>query len=132
MNKADHTTPTDEESTLREEAGFNLTPKQRGFVEYYIETGSAPEAAMLAYDCTSRASARVLAHRNLNNPKVVAFLAQFMLQHKLPNKAHEVLSEALHATKFVTNPDTGEMMEVADHNVRLKAVEKTFKMVGLL
>ncbi len=130
MNKDNHT--DDEESSLREEAGFNLTPKQRGFVEYYIETGSAPEAAMLAYDCTSRASARVLAHRNLNNPKVVAFLAHFLLEHSLPNRAHEVLSEALHATKFVTNPDTGEKMEVADHNVRLKAVERIFKMVGLL
>ena len=98
MNKANHTTPTDEESTLREEAGLNLTPKQRGFVEYYIETGSAPDAAMLAYDCTSRASARVLAHRNLNNPKVQAFLAHFLLEHShalVQLKAGKIIGRAV-------------------------------------
>ena len=61
--------------TLREQAGYNPTPKQWAFVEYYIESrGNAPEAAMRAYSCSDRAIARVIAHRNLNNPKVLAFL----------------------------------------------------------
>jgi len=52
-----------------QELGRNLTSKQRNFVQYYIETGgSGPEAAMRAYNCSSRNSARVIAHRNLHNP----------------------------------------------------------------
>jgi len=47
-----------------------LTPKQQAFVQHYIETGSAPEAAMRAYNCSSRNAARVMAHRNRRNPKI--------------------------------------------------------------
>ena len=43
--------------TLRDDAGLNLTPKQLKFVEAYIETrGNAPEAALQAYNCSSRNS----------------------------------------------------------------------------
>ena len=68
--------------TLREQSIFNLTPRQWAFCEHYIELkGDGPEAAMRAYNCSDRVAARVTAHRNLNNPKVLAFLEQ-MLQWK--------------------------------------------------
>ena len=38
----------------RRDSGLNVTPKQRIFVQYYIETGgNVPEAAMRAYNCSS-------------------------------------------------------------------------------
>ncbi len=44
----------------RRDSGLNVTPKQRAFVQYYIETGgNAPEAAMRAHNCSSRASSSV-------------------------------------------------------------------------
>ena len=38
----------------------------------------APEAAMRVYYCSTRGSARVMAHKNLNNPKVLAYLDQLI------------------------------------------------------
>ena len=60
---------------------LGLTPKQRHFVEAYIETrGNAPEAALTAYNCSSRAFARVIAHRKLHNPAVRAYLEFLLLK----------------------------------------------------
>ena len=56
---------------VNESIGIGLTPKQRHFVEAYIQTrGNAPEAALTAYNRSSRASARVIAHSNLHHPQV--------------------------------------------------------------
>ncbi len=87
--------------TLRQYPGFNLTPKQRAFANHYIETGSAPEAAMRAYDCSNRNSARVMAHRNLNNAKVQDYLSSQVADTVLIDKGIKVLQESLHATKFI-------------------------------
>jgi len=42
-----------------------LTIKQRKWLKLYIETGNATEAAMQAYDCKDRDSARALGSENL-------------------------------------------------------------------
>ncbi len=80
---------------------FNLTPKQRAFANHYIATGSAPEAALSAYNCSSRNSARVMAHRTLNNAKVQAYLSSQVADTVLIDKGIKVLQESLDATKFV-------------------------------
>ena len=79
--------------TLREKAGLNLTPKQRAFIQYYIETGgSGPEAAMRAYNCSSRNSARVIAHRR-HNPKIIAFIERLWSCHNLLEQTAQALGE---------------------------------------
>ncbi len=109
------------------QTGFNLTPKQRAFANAYIETGSAPEAAMRAYDCSNRNSARVMAHRNLNNTKVQAYLSSQVVDEVLIDKGVKVLQESLDATKFIKlNKIT---MQVPDNQARLRAVEFYFKLV---
>ncbi len=108
-------------------AGLNLTPKQRAFAHAYIETGSAPEAAMVAYSCSSRNSARVMAHRNLNNAKIQAYLSSQVADTVLIDKGIKVLQESLDATKFIKlNKIT---MQVPDNQARLRAVEFYFKLV---
>ena len=87
--------------TVLHKAGFNLTPKQRAFANAYIETGSAPEAAMRAYDCSNRNSARVMAHRNLNNAKVQAYLSFQVTDTVLVDKGIKALKDGLDATKFI-------------------------------
>ncbi len=110
----------------------NLTSKQRTFVQYYIETGSAPEAAMRAYNCSSRNSARVIAHRNLHNPKIVACIESFWSRHNLLDQAARALGEGLQATKvIITDRETGEGIEVPDHAIRLDTAKIVFKVRGV-
>ncbi len=107
--------------------GFNLTPKQRAFANAYIETGSAPEAAMRAYDCSNRNSARVIAHRNLNNAKVQDYLSSQVADKVLIDKGIKVLQESLHATKFIKLNSV--IMQVPDNQTRLRAVEFCIKLI---
>ncbi len=110
----------------------NLTPKQQSFVQYYIETGSAPEAAMRAYNCSSRNSARVMAHRNLRKPKIIAFIDRLWSRNNLLEQTARALGESLRATKVViTNRRTGEGMEVPDHAIRLDTAKIVLKVRGV-
>ncbi len=106
---------------------FNLTPKQRAFANHYIETGSAPEAAMRSYNCSNRNSARVMAHRNLNNAKVQAYLSSQVTDKVLVDKSVRALKDGLDATKFIKLNKV--IMQVPDNMARLKAVEFYIKLV---
>lgn len=119
--------------TLKEEAGLNLTPKQRAFVQYYIETGgSGPEAAMMAYNCSSRNSARVIAHRNLHKPKIIAYIESLWAEHNLVERSVRALGESLKATKVVIiNRKTGESIEFPDHAIRLDTAKIVLKLRGV-
>jgi len=112
---------------------FNLTPKQRAFVQYYIETGgSGPEAAMRAYNCSSRNSARVIAHRNLHNPKIIAFIERLWSRHNLLEQTAQALGECLRATRLINyNRKTGEGIEVPDHAIRLDTAKIVLKLRGV-
>ena len=105
---------------------FNLTPKQKAFANHYIETGSAPEAAISAYDCSSRNVARVIAHRNLNNAKVRSYLQEQLLTKDLMDESIATLRRALTSTKPVSVngetvewPDTTNQVKTAEHLLRL-------------
>ncbi len=113
---------------LTQEAGFNLTPKQRAFADAYIKTGSAPEAAMRAYDCSSRNSARVMGYKARHNPKVRAYMQELVLTETLVNEGVESLRKALRADKMITNkrgemvatwPDWGNRIKAATHLLKL-------------
>jgi len=107
---------------------FNLTPKQQAFVQYYIETGSAPEAAMRAYNCSSRNSARVIAHRNRHNPKIIACIERLWSEHNLLERSVQTLAEGLKAT--IINQQTGGS-EFPDHEIRLEAAVIALKLRGV-
>ncbi len=110
--------------------GFDLTSKQRAFAHAYLETGgNGRKAALQAYSCSSPESASVLAHRALNNPKVVAYLNYHFLRHDMPDAVVESLKDSLSATKIVKLG--GEYQEVPDHTARLKANDQTAKILGL-
>ena len=110
----------------------NLTPKQQSFVQYYVETGSAPEAAMRAYNCSSRNSARVMAHRNRHNPKIIACIDRLWSEHNLVERSVRTLGEGLKATKVVIiNRKTGESIEFPDHAIRLDTAKVALKLRGV-
>jgi len=112
---------------LTQRPGFNLTPKQRAFANAYIETGSAPEAAMRAYSCSSRNSARVMAHRNLNNAKVQDYLSSQVTDKAVVDKAIDTLFRQIHATKFMKVGN--KVIQVPDNQARLKAAMFYLKLV---
>jgi len=105
----------------------NLTPKQRAFANAYIATGSAPEAAISAYNCSNRNSARVIGHRNLNNAKVQDYLSSQVADTVLIDKGIKVLQESLDATKFIKLNKV--IMQVPDNQARLKAAMFYLKLV---
>ncbi len=110
--------------------GFDLTSKQRAFAHAYLETGgNGRKAALQAYDCSSPESASVLAHKTLNNPKVVAYLNYHFLRHDMPDAVVESLKHSLSATKIVKLG--GEYLEVPDHTARLKANDQIAKIMDL-
>ncbi len=112
---------------LTQQPDFNLTPKQRAFANAYIETGSAPEAALNAYNCSSRNSARVMAHRTLNNAKVQAYLSSQVTDKVVVDNAIDTLIRQIHATKFMKVGN--KVIQVPDNMARLKAVEFYIKLV---
>ncbi len=106
----------------------NLTPKQKAFANHYIETGSPPEAAMIAYDCSSRNVARVIAHRNLHKPKIQAYLSSQVADIVLADKSLKRLDEQMNATKLIKLGRHG-VKEVPDWQARLKAADLFFKLI---
>ncbi len=110
--------------------GFDLTSKQRAFAHAYLETGgNGRKAALQAYDCSSPESASVLAHKTLNNPKVVAYLNYHFLKHGIPDVIVESLKESLSATKIIKLREG--YLEVPDHTARGKAFDQIAKIMGL-
>lgn len=55
---------------------MKLTPKQKAFADFYIETGNATEAARKAG--YSEKTARVIATENLAKPAISAYIAERM------------------------------------------------------
>ena len=98
---------------------LRLTPKQRAFCDAYIKCGgNAPDAAQQAYNCSSRNSARVMAHRCLHNPQVQQYLGQLMMQSGMVQKAINYLLEAMEAERN-GHPDWVARSRAADTVFRL-------------
>ncbi len=107
----------------------NLTPKQKAFADAYIKTGSAPEAALSAYNCSNRNSARVIGHKARHNPKVRSYMQEQVLTETLVNEGVESLREGLKANKVITNK-RGEIVDTwPDYGNRIKAATHLFKLI---
>ncbi len=113
---------------LTHEPACNLTPKQKAFADAYIKTGSAPEAALSAYNCSNRNSARVMGHKARHNPKVRAYMQEQVLTETLVDEGVESLRQGLKANKMITNrrgeivdtwPDWGNRIKAAIHLLKL-------------
>lgn len=106
-----------------------LTPKQRNFVEVYLETGSGPDAALTAYGCSNRNSARVLAHRLLHNEKVWDYLEHLAREGGLADGAVKVLRDATLAEKSIRV--NGRLIYKPDWRARLEATKHVLRIMGL-
>ena len=101
--------------------------KQSVFVEKYLETRNATEAAFTAYD-TSRDVARRIGSENLSKPDIRRAIDEALKTHDItPDRWAKVLDGALEAeSEMIIGP--GQTRTRPDHVTRLKAVDLSAKL----
>lgn len=100
----------------------------REFAEDYAKTMNAEHAVTVAYGNTI-ASKEMKAAALLKRPEVRAMVLEAMEANgATPQAAAKVIGEGLAAKKLVNAGE--QMLEVEDHNVRLRAADMTMKMFG--
>lgn len=83
---------------------MKLTPKQKDFCEYYLQTGNAAEAARLAG--YSDKTARVIGPENLSKPAISEYIATRRAEM---DKA--LIADADEVLKFFTDTMRGEVKD---------------------
>ena len=120
-----------------------LTLKQRKWLDIYLQTGNATEAAMQVYDCKDRPSAATIGWENLRKLDYTAFMEAAGITDKL---LQEKLLEGLDSTKQIgarkivqgartgheirvdAMTDTDDFIDVPDYAVRHKYLETALKL----
>lgn len=103
---------------------MKLTPKQKAFAEYYIETGNATESAIKAG--YSKKTARVIGQENLLKPALKYYIDKKMkeLESKRIAKAEEVLE---YLTRVLRGEETEQVVvteNIGDFMSEAKVVDK--------
>ena len=103
---------------------IKLTPKQKAFADYYIQTGNATEAYKMA-GYKDFKSAGVQANKNLNNPSVKEYIKQRMkpVEEKRIADGDEVL-------RFLTGAMRGEIKDQFDLDASLQDRMKAAELLG--
>jgi len=113
-----------------------LTVKQRKWLDVYIETGNATEAAMQAYNCKDRNSAKSIGFELLTKLDFGTLMELMGLSDsRLLKKADEGL-EATRTISVMTGSkakgtDT-DFIDVPDYAIRHKYLETNFKLKNRL
>ncbi len=101
-----------------------LTLKQRRWLDLYIETGNATEAAMQVYNCKNRNSAKVIGCENLTKLNYSDLLTAEGLSDDLLLKG---VRNGLNASKL-----TSSGKEMPDLLIRYRYLELALKLRGRL
>lgn len=91
---------------------MELTPKQKAFADYYLETGNATEAAKRAG--YSENSAKQIGTENLTKPSISQYIAE--RQRQVEDKRIADISEVL---QFFTSVMRGEIKDQFDFDPSL-------------
>ena len=120
-----------------------LTLKQRKWLDVYLQTGNATEAAMQSYDCKDRDSANAIGSENLAKLSYTDFMeaagvTDKLLQQKLLEGldstkqigARKIVQGAKtgHEIKVDATTDTDDFIDVPDYAVRHKYLETALKL----
>ena len=109
---------------MSSESNPKLTPKQRAFCDYYIESGNAYQSAVKAG--YSKHSASAIATENLNKPYMRAYIDKRMeeIQNDKIASAAEVLQ---YLTSVVRDEETEEVVvteNIGDYQSEAKVIDK--------
>ena len=91
---------------------MELTPRQKAFADYYLETGNATEAAKLAG--YSENSAKQIGTENLSKPSISQYIAE--RQKQVEDKRIADITEVL---QFFTSVMRGEVKDQFDFDASL-------------
>ena len=108
-------------------AALPLTHKQLVFVSVYAETGDRTRAANVAYDCANDDVARVMAHRQLHNPKVLNYLEKLLEPQTLYNMVLNTYRDGMRATK--TKKVNGRLTKVPDYRTRKRSAKLLLPLI---
>lgn len=116
-------------------------PKRKGlsfedkkFIQAKVEGKSNTEAYQIAHpECTYN-TARKMGSEVVTKPHIQAVMDSYLKKHGGgADKAAQALGRGLTAERVVvTNIKTGDYIKTPDNMAQLKAVETTFKAVGIL
>jgi phage terminase small subunit len=103
---------------------MNLTPKQKAFADYYIETGNASEAARKAGYSLKTAGA--IGNENLQKPEIIEYINIRMaeLESKRAMTADEVMLFYSAVVRGEVKDQFGLEVSIAD---RIKAADSLMK-----
>ncbi len=111
-----------------------LTLKQRKWLEVYLETGNATEAARRVYKCKDDNAAGTIGFENLQ--KLAVPIGEMMDKMGISTaRLMKVLDEGLEANKVELAKYQGEIMDekaFPDHPTRKTYLEMALKLRGLL
>lgn len=102
-----------------------LTPKQKGFVKDYLETGNGSEAARRNYDIQgdSESLAGVIAAENLKKPKIIEAIAKVLTKEEIANKHKQLLNlKTLEKAPFNHQLEDEEIKDIVE--------SQGFKFIG--
>lgn len=115
----------------KEEGKTVLTLKQAKFLDIYLQTGNATEAAMQAYDCKDRNSAKVIGSQNLTKLNYIDILEMAGVSDKI---LIDKLKDGLDASRIVSVPieeegkTVNKRLKVPDFATRHKYMETGLKL----
>lgn len=109
-----------------------LTIKQARWLDAYIQTGNATEAAMQAYDCADRAVAAHIGYENVIKLEAHELMEKMgMTDFKLYSKLDELI-EAKKTVSAVSGKDanagTVDFVDVPDYQTQVKALDIALKL----
>lgn len=110
------------------------TNKQRKFIRELIRTFEPTEAAMRSYNCKDRKTARVIASQNLTklNIQMSELMDTMGLNTEKDIEDLKRLREATITKHFTFQGRIVDEAEYEDNGTRLKALELTCKLKGLI
>lgn len=135
------TTPLPEDENKRKER--ELTFKQRRWIEEYVKSGNATEAAMQVYECKDRESAATIGWENLRKLDYTEIME---IAGITDQKLNQKLDEGLESTKQIgarkivqgartgheikvdATTDTDDFIDVPDYAIRHKYLETALKL----
>lgn len=100
-----------------------LTPKQKAFADYYIETGNATEAAIKAG--YSKKTARVIGTENLTKPAIKQYIDE-----RLAKIEDERIAKGEEVLKYLTSVMRGEEKDQFGLDASLQDRTKAAELLG--
>ncbi len=106
-----------------------ISPKQKLFAKYFVETRNATESAMQSYNCKNRNSGAIVGWSNLRNPMVTREIEKLLEEKNITDDfMFQRLREGINAKVVSSYQGEATQSDLPDHNAAYKWWEAGAKM----